>query len=172
MIHRLRIDEFGGLHGIRDNALLASAALRRTRQVRQFTEEPVSEDDLRAILEVARWSGSSMNRQPWTFIVVRERGNLLRLAELAPNAHYVADAAVAIAIAMAGDNGENYRDAFDRNTAQYWLASRSRNWSFTRYSKYHRNLTPSNSYEIPSGTRKLSRALSVASLVFNRPPNP
>src|SRR5450759_896062 len=36
-------------------------ALRRTRQVRQFTNEPVTETDLSAILEVARWSGSSMN---------------------------------------------------------------------------------------------------------------
>ena len=46
-------------------------ALLRTRQVRQFTDELVSDDDLQAILDVARWSGSSMNRQPWTFIVVR-----------------------------------------------------------------------------------------------------
>jgi nitroreductase len=46
-------------------------ALRRTRQVRRFTHEPVAEEDLRAILEVARWTGSSINRQPWTFIIIR-----------------------------------------------------------------------------------------------------
>src|SRR5450759_447455 len=90
-------------------------ALRRTRQVRQFTNEPVTETDLSAILEVARWSGSSMNRQPWTFIVVRERGDLQRLAELAPNAKHVAGAAVAIAIAMGGDNAE--WDAYDEGRA-------------------------------------------------------
>lgn len=90
-------------------------ALRRTRQVRQFTTEPVSDDDLQTILDVARWSGSSMNRQPWTFIVVRDRGDLGRLAELAPNAKHVGGAVAAIAIAMGGDNAE--WDAYDEGRA-------------------------------------------------------
>jgi nitroreductase len=81
-------------------------ALRRTRQVRKFTDEPVSETDLTAILEVARWTGSSENLQPWTFIVIRDRANLERLAQLAPYARHVAGAAVAIALAMNGDNIE------------------------------------------------------------------
>jgi nitroreductase len=50
-------------------------ALRRTRQIRQFTDEPVTETDLTAILEVARWTCSSTNRQPWTFIVIRDRAD-------------------------------------------------------------------------------------------------
>ena len=99
----------------RTTADVVLTALRRTRQVRQFTDELVSDNDLQAILEVARWSGSSMNRQPWTFIVVRERGDLQRLAELAPNAKHVAGAAVAIAIAMGGDNAE--WDAYDEGRA-------------------------------------------------------
>ncbi len=86
-------------------------ALRRTRQVRQFTDEPVTDTDLNAILEVARWTGSSTNRQPWTFIVIRDRAVRDRLAELAPYARHVAGAAVAIAIAMSGDNAE--WDAYD-----------------------------------------------------------
>ena len=86
-------------------------ALRRTRQVRQFTNEPVAETDLSAILEVARWSGSSMNLQQWTFIVIRDSADRERLAELAPYAKHVAGAAVAIAIAMSGDNLE--WDAYD-----------------------------------------------------------
>ena len=81
-------------------------ALRRTRQVRQFTDEPVTETDLSAILNVARWSGSSMNGQPWTFIIIRDSADRERLAELAPYARHVAGAAVAIAIAMSGDNPE------------------------------------------------------------------
>ena len=46
--------------------------LRRQRQSRQFTDEPVSDDDLEAILEVARWTGSSKNTQPWQFVVVTD----------------------------------------------------------------------------------------------------
>ena len=86
-------------------------ALRQTRQVRQFTPEPVAEADLQAVLEVARWSGSSINRQPWTFIVIRDRAELVRLAELAPHAKHVAGAAVAVAVAMSGENPE--WDAYD-----------------------------------------------------------
>ncbi len=73
----------------RTTADVVLTALRRTRQVRGFTEELVSDNDLQTILEVARWSAGSRNRQPWTFIVVRERGDLQRLAELAPNAKHV-----------------------------------------------------------------------------------
>jgi nitroreductase len=96
-------------------AELVLAALRRTRQVRQFTDERIADDDLRAILEVARWSGSSTNRQPWTFIVVKDRDDLARLAQLSPNARHVAGAAAVIAIAMSGDNAE--WDAYDEGRA-------------------------------------------------------
>lgn len=95
----------------RDEGDVVLAALRRTRQVRRFTHEPVDEADLRAILNAARWTGSSMNRQPWSFILVRDRAEMQRLAELAPNAAHVAGAAVVIAIQMPGEKPE--WDAFD-----------------------------------------------------------
>jgi nitroreductase len=81
-------------------------ALRRTRQVRQFTGEAVSEADLHEILRVARWSGSSQNRQPWTLIVLRDPGLRRRIAEAAPFARHAAIAPVAIAVAMPGTNAE------------------------------------------------------------------
>jgi nitroreductase len=77
-------------------------ALRRTRQIRQFTDEPVDEGAIQAILEVARWTGSGANRQPWTFVIVRDEAERHRIAELAPHAWHVAGAPVAIAIAMDG----------------------------------------------------------------------
>ena len=43
--------------------------LLRTHQVREHTPEPLTDDELFAITEVARWSGSSSNDQPWRFIV-------------------------------------------------------------------------------------------------------
>jgi nitroreductase len=107
------VRESKATHGTITESVLR--ALRKTRQVRQFTSEPVTDSDLHEILEVARWSGSSINRQPWTFIVIRDRAELERLAELAPNAKHVAGAAVAIAIAMSGDNPE--WDAYDEGRA-------------------------------------------------------
>ena len=48
-------------------------ASRRTRRVRRFTDEPLTAADLAAIVEVARWTGSSENRQPWIFILLGDR---------------------------------------------------------------------------------------------------
>jgi len=90
-------------------------ALRRTRQIRRFTDEPVQEADLQAILEVARWTGSSTNRQTWKFIIVRAKADLARLAELAPYARHVGAAALAIAIEMNGEDAES--DAYDEGRA-------------------------------------------------------
>jgi nitroreductase len=89
-----------------DEASTVLAALRRTRQVRQFTDEPVPDEALHEILRVARWTGSSTNWQPWTFVVIRDRARLERLAELAPNARHLAGAAAAIGIVMPGERPE------------------------------------------------------------------
>ena len=42
----------------------------KLRAIREFKPDPLSDDDLGAILEAARWTGSSKNRQDWSFIVV------------------------------------------------------------------------------------------------------
>jgi nitroreductase len=99
----------------RDDADAVLRALRRTRQVRSFTAEPVADEDLRAILEVARWTGSSINRQPWTFVVIRNKADRERLAQLAHYARHVGGAALAIAIVMNGENAE--WDAYDEGRA-------------------------------------------------------
>lgn len=40
-------------------------AIERRRSTRAFTDKPVSEADLRGLLEVARWAPSGGNCQPW-----------------------------------------------------------------------------------------------------------
>ena len=42
----------------------------KLRAVREFKSDPLRDEDLAAILEAARWTGSSKNRQDWSFIVV------------------------------------------------------------------------------------------------------
>ncbi len=76
--------------------------LRRQRQARQFTDEPVSEDDLRNILEVMRWTGSSKNSQPWQFVVVREPELKAKLATATQYTGWIADAPVVIVIVTEG----------------------------------------------------------------------
>ncbi len=77
--------------------------LRAVRSVRDLRPDPIQGDVLAAILEAARWTGSGMNRQPWTFVVVRDRDALAAIAEASPNAGHVANAAAAIVLVMDGE---------------------------------------------------------------------
>jgi nitroreductase len=42
----------------------------KLRAIRDYQDRPLTEEDLDSILEAARWTGSSKNRQDWSFIVV------------------------------------------------------------------------------------------------------
>jgi nitroreductase len=42
------------------------------RSIRRFKDKPVSEKDLKAILEAGRYAPSAMNQQPWHFTVVQD----------------------------------------------------------------------------------------------------
>lgn len=82
----------------------ALEAVRTVRQVRQYIPGDVSDEQLNQILEIARWTGSSRNTQPWQFVIVRDKATLKKLSELRPNITWVADGALAIAIVMPGQN--------------------------------------------------------------------
>jgi nitroreductase len=86
-------------------------ALRRTRQIRRFTDQPVDEAALQSILEVGRWTGSSENTQPWTFIVLRDDEVRRRIGESTRYARHVGRAPIAIAIVMPGKDPET--EAYD-----------------------------------------------------------
>lgn len=49
-------------------------AVRTTRAVRRFTDEPVTDDELWAILDAAQSAPSGGNVQPWMFLVLTEAG--------------------------------------------------------------------------------------------------
>jgi nitroreductase len=85
--------------------------MRRVRSVRSFRPDPVPDELLTEILEVARWTGSGSNRQPWTFVVVREPATLRAIAAASPNVGHVAGAAAAIVIVM--DGGMPEIETFD-----------------------------------------------------------
>ena len=87
--------------------------LRRLRTVRRFTDQPVPQAVLDDLLTVARWSGSANNRQPWVFIVVRDRDTLGRLSELEGYVSHLAGAALAIVLVMDGNPDQVAQETFD-----------------------------------------------------------
>lgn len=72
--------------------------LRTLRQSRRFDGSPIDPDDLRTILEIARWTGSARNDQPWQLVVVDDRELLARLAHVRELNAWVEGAACAIVI--------------------------------------------------------------------------
>jgi nitroreductase len=80
--------------------------LRTLRAVRSFRPDPVPEEVVDDILEVARWSGSASNKQPWEILVIRGRDTLRLLASVEGYAGHLAGAPLGIVLVMAGDRAE------------------------------------------------------------------
>ena len=68
--------------------------------VRTFSDKPVPPEAIRRILEAGRLTGSSMNLQPWHFIVIENRETLRQMGALARSGPYIAGAPLAIVVAI------------------------------------------------------------------------
>ncbi len=73
-------------------------AIRARRSVRRFVSEPITREQVEAILEAGRWAPSGKNTQPWRFIVVQSPDKRGELAALVPQAGMVAAAPVTLAV--------------------------------------------------------------------------
>ena len=73
-------------------------AIRTKRAVRQFSDQPVPDETIRAIVDAGRRSQSSRNDQPWVFVVVREREALQKLADSGAHAKHLAGATFAVVL--------------------------------------------------------------------------
>jgi nitroreductase len=85
--------------------------IRNVRQARLYKPDPVPPEVLDELLEIARWTGSSRNTQPWEFIVITERELLRQISQIRTPINWVADAPLAIAIVLAGESPLS--EAFD-----------------------------------------------------------
>jgi nitroreductase len=89
---------------VRDQQLDRARFIRSLRSVRRFAPTPIPDDVLRDILDIARWTGSSKNTQPWELVVVRDRARLRELAACGTFASHLADAALGLVLVMDDDN--------------------------------------------------------------------
>lgn len=79
-------------------------AIRERRSIRKFTADPVSREDLLAILEAGRWAPSGLNNQPWRFLVVtRDDPRHERLAGCTKYARIVRGSAACVCVLLAKD---------------------------------------------------------------------
>lgn len=97
--------------------------LRGLRAVRQFSADPLPNEVVNAVLEVARWSGSSRNAQPWEFVLVRDRATLQALAGAGGNVQHLAGAALGIVLVIKGPSPDEETYDEGRLTERILLAA-------------------------------------------------
>lgn len=68
------------------------------KSVRQYTSEPVSEEQVETMLRAAMAAPSAVNFQPWRFVVVTERAKLDAMAEILPYAKMLKQSPLAIVV--------------------------------------------------------------------------
>lgn len=70
----------------------------RRRSIRAYTEEPIAEEDIQALLEAGMAAPSASNRKPWHFAAVTDRDLLQALADAHPYGKMIAGAGLGIAV--------------------------------------------------------------------------
>lgn len=107
-------------------------AVRTLLAVRKYEDRPVPPDVVRRIVESAHLTASSVNLQPWHFVVVEDRNTLQQLGSLVRTGPYIAQAAFAIAVAYEKDNKFGVSDvsrAIQDMMLTAWDAGVGSNWS-------------------------------------------
>jgi len=102
-------------------------AIRARRNVRQYSDRPIPQEDLHRILEAGRRAPSSQNWQPWNFVVVTDRAELQELSKVWQGARHIAGSAATIALIGREPEDAQHRDRlhydFGQATANMMLAA-------------------------------------------------
>ena len=83
----------------------AYLAVVSRREIREYAAGPLEPEVERRILDAGRVSGSAKNRQPWTFVVVRDDRAVEAVAESVYEPTNIRGAAFVVAIEMDGGAG-------------------------------------------------------------------
>lgn len=70
----------------------------KRRSIRRFTAEPLTDDSLRDLLEAAMAAPSAVGRDPWHFLIVKDRDQRVAIAEALPSGKMLAEAPVGIVV--------------------------------------------------------------------------
>lgn len=73
-------------------------AVRTVLAVRTYQDKAIPPELVQRIVEAGWLTGSSMNRQPWHFLVIENRDTLQQLGSLAPSGPYIAQAPLAVVV--------------------------------------------------------------------------
>ena len=91
---------------IKDNDKMSTPvldAIYRRRSIREFTDRPISREQLHEIVAAGIWAPSGLNNQPWRFVTIQQPEIKEQLAEQTHYGHIVRNANALIAVYLARD---------------------------------------------------------------------
>lgn len=106
--------------------------VRTAMAVREYQDKPVPGDIVVRVVEAGRLTASAANRQPWHFVVVRDRANLRALGSLVRTGPYIAKAAFAIVVAYEKASANGVSDgsrAIQSMILTAWAEGVGSNWA-------------------------------------------
>lgn len=74
------------------------AFLKDRRSIRSYLDKKISDKEVEMILEAGRWTPSASNKQPWEFLVIRNKEILREISKKAFYGRHIKRAPLAIAI--------------------------------------------------------------------------
>jgi nitroreductase len=73
-------------------------AMKTRRSIRTYTSQPVERKIIEEIIDCARLAPTSMNDQPWDFIVITGKDDLARIPKILGHAEFIANAAFCVLV--------------------------------------------------------------------------
>jgi nitroreductase len=95
--------------------------IRTKHTVRDFTDQRISDEDARRILEAGRRAPSGYNAQPWYFIAVRDRAMLKELSTLGRYTQHAATAAMCVVIVSPDRETHFWQNMIDVGNASTYM---------------------------------------------------
>jgi nitroreductase len=96
-------------------------AIRNRRSIRKYKDTEVEQEKVRTILEAGQWAPSASNRQPWHFIVVRDKQTRENLANAHPYGRFMKQSPVVIVVLGEPSRHPRYNLADPHNAVQNML---------------------------------------------------
>lgn len=97
--------------------------IKSRRSIREYTAEPVTDSEIRQLLEAAMAAPSANNRQPWHFIVVRDDSTKAQLARTHRWSGMVERSAVGIVVCGEASHSRHWVEDTSAATENLLLAA-------------------------------------------------
>jgi nitroreductase len=78
------------------------------RSIRSYTDEPITDEEVKALLEAGMAAPSASNKQPWHFIVVTDRGKLDQISNYGSHWQMLQEAPLGIVVCGDTSVSEKY----------------------------------------------------------------